>query len=153
MRATLSAPSSAAGHLRPTPPPQTPAHSQASLGQSPVGSLLLSPGSWCSQAFVCAIQEAVSLSCVSSGGSVVGLMATSSKRAMPHPGLLRPEPLTMRQTTADLLLHRRRSQLCLSRCGVSGSWCAQGEGAGHSKHPLPTTQEKTLHMDVTRWSV
>ena len=20
------------------------------------------------------------------------------------------------------------------------------------KHPLPTTQEKTLHMDVTRWS-
>ena len=23
---------------------------------------------------------------------------------------------------------------------------------GHSKHPLPTTQEKTLHMDMTRWS-
>ena len=22
----------------------------------------------------------------------------------------------------------------------------------HSKHPLPTTQEKTLHMDTTRWS-
>ena len=22
---------------------------------------------------------------------------------------------------------------------------------GHSKHPLPTTQEKTLHMDITRW--
>ena len=21
---------------------------------------------------------------------------------------------------------------------------------GHSKHPLPTTQEKTLHMDITR---
>ena len=21
----------------------------------------------------------------------------------------------------------------------------------HSKHPLPTTQEKTLHMDITRW--
>ena len=26
------------------------------------------------------------------------------------------------------------------------------ENAGHSKHPLPTTQEKTLHMDITRWS-
>ena len=26
------------------------------------------------------------------------------------------------------------------------------EHTGHSKHPLPTTQEKTLHMDVTRWS-
>ena len=24
---------------------------------------------------------------------------------------------------------------------------------GHSKHPLPTTQEKTLHMDITRWSI
>ena len=23
---------------------------------------------------------------------------------------------------------------------------------GHRKHPLPTTQEKTLHMDITRWS-
>ena len=23
---------------------------------------------------------------------------------------------------------------------------------GHSKHPLPTTQEKTLHMDIIRWS-
>ena len=23
---------------------------------------------------------------------------------------------------------------------------------GHSKHPLPTTQDKTLHMDITRWS-
>ena len=26
------------------------------------------------------------------------------------------------------------------------------ECTGHSKHPLPTTQEKILHMDITRWS-
>ena len=26
------------------------------------------------------------------------------------------------------------------------------ECTGHRKHPLPTTQEKTLHMDITRWS-
>ena len=26
------------------------------------------------------------------------------------------------------------------------------ERTGHSKHPLPTTQEKTLHVDITRWS-
>ena len=26
------------------------------------------------------------------------------------------------------------------------------EHTGHSKHALPTTQEKTLHMDITRWS-
>ena len=39
-------------------------------------------------------------------------------------------------------------------------WMKQGKGqqsfakecTGHSKHPLPTTQEKTLHMDMTRWS-
>ena len=41
-----------------------------------------------------------------------------------------------------------------------GMWNEEGqrlivlprECAGHSKHPLPTTQEKTLHMDITRWS-
>ena len=27
------------------------------------------------------------------------------------------------------------------------------ECTGHIKHPLPTTQEKTLHMDITRWSI
>ena len=30
------------------------------------------------------------------------------------------------------------------------------EYTGHSKHPLPVlpvTQEKTLHMDITRWSI
>ena len=27
------------------------------------------------------------------------------------------------------------------------------ELTGHSKHPLPTTQEKTLHMGITRWSI
>ena len=24
---------------------------------------------------------------------------------------------------------------------------------GHSKHSLPTTREKTLHMDISRWSI
>ena len=27
------------------------------------------------------------------------------------------------------------------------------ECTGHSTHPLPTAQEKTLHMDITRWSI
>ena len=27
------------------------------------------------------------------------------------------------------------------------------ESTGHGKHPLPTTQEKTLHMDITRWLI
>ena len=43
------------------------------------------PGSWCTQGSVCAHQEFVSQSCVGSGGSMVGLMATSSKRAYAIP--------------------------------------------------------------------
>ena len=27
------------------------------------------------------------------------------------------------------------------------------ESTGHNKHPLPTTQEKALPMDITRWSI
>ena len=50
-------PDAEAGHLQPTPLPETPGHSQISLDQSLAGSLLLSPGSWCTQAFVCAFQE------------------------------------------------------------------------------------------------
>ena len=58
--AALSAPDPAAGHRRPMSLPETPGHSQASLAQSLVSSLLLSPGSWCAQGFVCALQESVS---------------------------------------------------------------------------------------------
>ena len=61
--AALSAPNPAAGHCQPRPPPETSGHSQANLGQSLVGSLLLSPGSWCTQGFVCALQESVSPIC------------------------------------------------------------------------------------------
>ena len=67
-----------------TPPPGAPGHSRAIPGQSPVGPLLLSPGSWCTR-FVCALQETIPQSCVSSGSSMVGLMATSSKRAYARP--------------------------------------------------------------------
>ena len=51
---------SAAGHRRSMPPPETPGHSRASLGQSFERSLLLSPGSWCAQGSVCALLESVS---------------------------------------------------------------------------------------------
>ena len=52
--AILSALKPAAGHCQPTPL-ETPGHSWASLGQSLVGSLLLSPGAWCTQVSVCAL--------------------------------------------------------------------------------------------------
>ena len=54
LTATLSAPDPMAGHHQLTSLPETPGHSQASMGQSLVGSLLLSPGFWCMQDFVCA---------------------------------------------------------------------------------------------------
>ena len=56
----LSAPNPAAGHCQPTPPLQTPDHSQASLGQFLVGPLILSPGSWCTHSFfVCVCPKRV----------------------------------------------------------------------------------------------
>ena len=58
--ATLSAPDPVAEYHQPTPPPETPGHSQASLGQSLVGPLLLSPGFRYIQDFVCALQGSVS---------------------------------------------------------------------------------------------
>ena len=29
----------------------------------------------------------------------------------------------------------------------------QSEHTGHGKHPLPTSQEMPVHMDITRWSI
>ena len=62
-------------------------------------SFLLGPGA---QGSVWALQESVSQSCVSSGGSMAGLMATSPIRwLMPYPRLLHPDPLPLQQATAD----------------------------------------------------
>ena len=74
--ATLSAPNPAAGHHQLTPPGDS-WTLQASLSQSLVGSLVLSPGSWCTR-ICCALQESISQFYVSSGSSMVRLMATSS---------------------------------------------------------------------------
>ena len=58
--AAFSAANTAAGHRRPMPLLETRGHSRASLGQSFVGSLLLSLRSLFAQGFVCALQESVS---------------------------------------------------------------------------------------------
>ena len=82
--AILSAPNPAAGYSQPTPPLET----SNSHGQDWVSllwgycSFLLGPGA---QGSVCAFQKSISQSCVSSGGSLVGLMVTSSKRAYAIP--------------------------------------------------------------------
>ena len=54
-------------------------------GSVPVGSLLLSPGSWCIQGFVCDLQESVSSVLCKFWRLYGGLMATSSKRTYAIP--------------------------------------------------------------------
>ena len=81
-------------------------------------SFLLDPGA---QGSVCALQESVSQSCVSSGSATVGLTATSSKRAMPYPSLLRPDHLPLQRSTADLYIHRRCSNTVLPQ-SLWGPW-------------------------------
>ena len=119
--AALSAPDPAAGHRRPSPLPETPGHSWACLGQSLVGSLLFSPGSWCAQGSVGALKSLFPQSCVSSGSPMVRLMVTSSKRLMPYPSLLHPEPLPLWQSTFDPSLHRKHSETVLFQ-SLWGLW-------------------------------
>ena len=83
--ATLSVPNPAVGYHHPMPQLETPENSWTRLGQPLVGSLLLSPRSWCSQGSVCALQESVSpVMCK------LGVMATSSKRAYAIPRSVAP---------------------------------------------------------------
>ena len=100
---TLSDSNPAAGHHQPTSLVETPGYSQASLGQSLVGSLLLSPGFWCTR-FCCALQESISQSCVNSGSSMLLLLShfshltlcdpiDSSPPSSPIPGILQARTL------------------------------------------------------------
>ena len=80
--ATLSAPNPVAGHCQPMVTPLvTPRYSQVSLGLFLVGSLFLSPESWCSQVSICALQMFVPPVLCKFWQFYGGLMATSSKRA------------------------------------------------------------------------
>jgi len=121
----------------------------ASLTQSFVGILLLSPGSSYAQGFVCVPQESVSLvlwkfcnqvplacnvkfpggSCLL-GSCMVGLMANSSRGLMLH--AVWPRSAAVRATVPAaghcyLFLHKRHSKagLAQSLWGF-GSWCTQG---------------------------
>ena len=87
MHALLRAANPEAGHHWPMPPPETVGYWQASLGQSLAGSWLVSSGSWCTQDFVCALQESLfPVLCkfwwLYGGGE---LIANSSKRAYAIP--------------------------------------------------------------------
>ena len=63
-------------------------------------------------------------SCVSSGCSMVGLMATSSKSAYASPRSAAPRAPV--PASGHYLAGDAQTQFWLSLCGVSGSWCSQG---------------------------
>ena len=131
--ATLSAPNPAAGHHQPMPPPETRGHSWASLGQSLVGSLLLSPGSWCAQGSVCALQESISpVLCKFWQALWWGYWPPPPRGLMPYPSLLHPELLPLRQATADPY----PTEL-LKHSSVSVSVGSLGPGAQKVKVGLP----------------
>ena len=124
--ATLSAPNPAAGHHQPIPPLETPRYPQASLGQSLVGSLLLSPGSWCKRFCLCPPRVYFPVLCkfwqlygglnghlLQEGLCQTQVCCTQS----PCPC---GSPLLTRTSTGDA-----QTQFSLSLCGVPGSWCTQ----------------------------
>ena len=85
LTAALGASEYEASHRQHTPLSEAPGHSWAYLSQSPVGSLLLSPGSWGTRVLFLPSQSLFPKSFVISVGSMVELMATSSKRAYAIP--------------------------------------------------------------------
>ena len=128
--ATLSSPDSAASRFQLT---SLPTHASTgdswtltrSLGQSLVGSLLLSPGSCCTQGFVCALQESVSSVLCKFWQLYGGINGDFLQEDLCHTHTQSPGPcgraLPTCTSTGDA-----QTQFCLSLCGIPGSWHAQG---------------------------
>ena len=126
--AVFSAPDPSAGHHQPSPPPGTPGHSQASWVKSLVGSLLLSPGSWCTQVFVCALQESVSPVLCKFWWLSGGVNGKLLQEGLCHTQVCCTQspcpcdrPLLTCTSTGS-----PQTQFQFSLRGVSGSWCTQG---------------------------
>ena len=117
----------AAGHCQPTPLPETPGHSWASLGQSLLGSQLLSPESWWAQSFVCSLQESVfPVLCMfwqlygGVNGNLLQEVLCHTQVCWTQSPCPRGSPLLTCTSTGDT-----QTQFWLSFCGVSGSWCTR----------------------------
>ena len=151
--AALSAPNPVAGHCLSTSLPETPGHSQASLGQSLVGSLLLYPGSWCTQGFACTPQESFFFPVLCKFWWLYGgINATSFKRAYAIPKSTVPWTSAPVAVHYKPISHRRHSnKFCLSLFGglwalvcprfVWALWASLLGMGFHSKHDFapPTT--------------
>ena len=122
---TLRVPNPAAGHHQSTPPRETPGHSWASLDQSLVGSLLLYPGSWCTQGSVCALRESVSPVLCKFWWPYGGANSNLLQEGLYHTQVCCTQspcpcsrPLLTHTSSGDA-----QTQFCLSLCGTPGS-CA-----------------------------
>ena len=152
--ATVHAPNPAAGHHLSTPPLETPKHPQASLGKSPVESLFLSPGSWCTR-FCCALQESISQSCVSSGNSMLGVKGNLFQEGLCHTQVCSTQslcpcgsPLLTCFSTGDA-----QTQFCLSLCGVSRSWSLAGMWFDSKHEFTPPTVLLRLLLCPWMWGI
>ena len=124
--ATLNAPNPAAGHCLPMPLPETPGHSRTSLGQSLVGSLLLSPGSWCTRSCLCPPRVCFPAPCKFRW--LYGGVNGDLQEGFCHTQVCctqSPCPCNSPLMTC-ISAEDTQTQFCLSLCGVSGSCCAQG---------------------------
>ena len=113
-------PNPAAGHRQPMPLLETPRNSQASLGQSLLGSLLLSHGSWWAQSSVCALQVSVSPVLCKFWGLHGGINCDLLQEVFCHTQVCCTQspcpcgsPLLTRTSTGDT-----QTQFCLSLCGT-----------------------------------
>ena len=102
--------------------------SWASLCQSFVGSPLLSPGSRCTQVFVCVLQESVSPVLYKFWWLYGGVNGDLLQEGLCHTQVCCTQspcpcssPLLTCTSSGDT-----PTQFCLILCGVSGSWCTQG---------------------------
>ena len=128
MHCRTQCPKPAAGHHCPAPLPETPGHPQTSPSRSLVGSLLLSPGSCCTQGSTCALQESVSLVLCTFwwlyGGVNCDLLQEGLCRIQvccTQSPCSCGRPLLTRTFTGDT-----QTQFWLRLCEVSGSWYTQG---------------------------
>ena len=151
--AAFSAPNPAAGHHRPMPPLETPGHSRASLGQSLVGSLQNDFCSFPRQTIqyhsnpsLCPTSNAEEAEVEWFYEDLQDLRELTPKRdvlfiigdwnakvgSQEVPGVIDQSGLGIQNKVGQRLTVLPR------------------ECTGHNKHPLPTTQENTVHMDITR---
>ena len=121
-------PDPAAGHQWPMPLPETAGHSQASLGHSLLGSLILSPGSWCAQGFVGTLQESVPWVLCKFWQLYGGINGDLLQEGLCHTQVCctqSPCPCS-RPLLTHTFAEDTQTQFWLSLCGVSESWCVQG---------------------------